>query len=274
MGFLSKVFGGGGSDKSSTTTTVTIPTWMEPSVKQMYGDSADLARRIKDQPYTAYKGNRVAGIQVPERLMINRIMQNPNTNASLNKAKSYSSDVLAGKYLKGNPYLDGMIRKVNRSVTDNYNKTMLPQMQANLHRQGAFGGSGWAQSNRDMQSELAQSLADANTAMRFDNYAQERGYQDQAAGDMANYSNMDLQNMQAALSAGELDRGVQQGVIDAAYGDFIENRDWLFRALQGVQAGLGNSQPFLGSSGTSKGGSKGSTAGGVMQMIGALGSMK
>jgi hypothetical protein len=264
---LGSLFGGGGSNKTSS--SVTIPSWLKKDVRPLYKESARLGMEISKQPYQRYGGQRVADINSGMRSAISGIQGNVN-NPLLGQAKGYASDVSSGKYLNNNPYLQGVVDISKRGVTDSYNKTMRPQMEANMARQNAFGGSGWMEANRDINEQLSQSLADAEMGLRYQDYGTERGYQDRSAQLLQSLAGQDLANQQAALSASDLERQQQQAQIDANYGDFTEERDWLFRALQGLQGGLGNVSGIYGQSGTS-GSSGGNVLGNAMGAFGSLG---
>lgn len=89
-----------------------------------------------------------------------------NGNPALNSAQGYAKDVLGGKYLgQGNPYLNSMIDATNRSVTN--------QVGAAYGSRGSFGGTAW-------QQGLAGQLAEAQNALRYGDYSQERQNQQQA----------------------------------------------------------------------------------------------
>jgi len=89
-----------------------------------------------------------------------------NGNPALNSAQGYAKNVLGGKYLnQGNPYLQNMINATNRSVTN--------QVGAAYGSRGSFGGTAW-------QQGLAGQLAEAQNALRYGDYSQERQNQQQA----------------------------------------------------------------------------------------------
>lgn len=89
-----------------------------------------------------------------------------NGNPALNSAQGYAKAVLGGKYLnQGNPYLQNMINATNRSVTN--------QVGAAYGSRGSFGGTAW-------QQGLAGQLAEAQNALRYGDYSQERQNQQQA----------------------------------------------------------------------------------------------
>lgn len=89
----------------------------------------------------------------------------PGSEQGIVGAQGLVNDTLAGKYLKGNPYLDGMIGQTRDNVTNGVN--------GQFQLAGRYGSGMHA-------GILAKQLADAENNMRFNNYATERGYQNQA----------------------------------------------------------------------------------------------
>ena len=292
MGKLSNFLNGSG-DKQKASSSVTIPKWLKPLVRPLYEQSSAIGQQIGNQAYSKYGGQRVADVNSGMQNAITGLSNSPNSAAYRNASdlgsrmssggfnnqanygagKQLTGDTLSGKYINNNPYLQDVINSTSRGVTDNFSKTMRPQMDANMQRQNAFGGSGWQQSNNDMNASLAQQLADSEGQMRYNNYATERGYQNQAIGDAANQQAFDysvdqgnIANQMAganlglstqgqqdtayqnALSANDIYRQRDQAQMDINNADFNEQRDWLFRALQGVQGGLGNASQLYGNS--------------------------
>ena len=309
---------GGGSSKQSQSSSVSIPSWLKKDVKPLYKESARLGMEIAKQPYQRYGGQRVAGINPAMRTAMQGIYDAPNAaaygdasnlargmtggqydvgqGANYGAAKRYTGDVLAGKYMSGNPYLDDVLGKTKRGITESFQKSAMPQMQSNLARQGAFGGSGWAQANQDLFGELAETLGDTESQMRYQDYGVERGYMDKAISDALQQQGYDESlargNLSArergaglglttqgqregalgqAMQAGDLERTLAQQQMDVDYGDFTEERDWLFRALQGLQGGLGNTEGLYGRTGTGGGSGGGNLLGSLGQLAGGAG---
>lgn len=100
-------------------------------------------------------------------------------------AGNYNTDVLSGKYLAGNPNLQGIIDSTNSDVANRTN--------AAIGMRGGAGGSAQAQI-------LARELAKNETGLRFQNYNTERGYQQSAVGNAATLSNSKDQGIAALLS--------------------------------------------------------------------------
>lgn len=292
MGGLSSLLGG--SSKSKSSQSASIPGWLKADAKPLYTQSAQIGQQIANQQYQKYTGARVADVNKGMQSGINGLSSAPDSAAysraqalaggngseQYGMARKLTGDTLSGKYLQGNPYLDDVVNKSTRDITSKFQSTTMPQMQANLARQGAFGGSAWAQSNRDMNSDFNQQLTDAVTGLRYQDYNTERGYQNQAIGDAVNQEmnqvNLGLSAQQQqenayqnAIGANDIYRQRDQAQIDADYGDYTEQRDWLFRALQGLGGGIDNIEGLYGKNATSSGG--GNVLSGGLQLIGGAG---
>lgn len=85
----------------------------------------------------------------------------------MGQAKGYAGDVLGGKYLTGNPNLEGMIERTRGDVSD--------QINSIFSRAGRTGSGRHAQ-------DLTRGLADAELGMRYSDYDRERGAMERAAG--------------------------------------------------------------------------------------------
>lgn len=88
-------------------------------------------------------------------------------NPALGAATGYATDVLGGKYLNSNPYLDGMISQTANDVSDRVN-SLFAKSGGSLGTQHA--------------GILTRELANAENQLRFGNYSQERQNQQGAAG--------------------------------------------------------------------------------------------
>lgn len=88
-------------------------------------------------------------------------------NAGLNAATGYATDVLGGKYLNNNPYIDQMASLARQNVAGDINSM--------------FSRAGRAGSDSHYQ-DLAKGLGEAELGLRYQNYGNERNAQTQAAG--------------------------------------------------------------------------------------------
>jgi hypothetical protein len=88
-------------------------------------------------------------------------------NAGVDAAGGYVTDVLGGKYLNGNPHLQGMIDATMGDVTSRVN--------ANFGSRGSFGGTAHT-------TALGKALSEAELGLRYGNYSDEMGRMGSAAG--------------------------------------------------------------------------------------------
>ena len=89
----------------------------------------------------------------------------PGAEQGIMGSQGLVNDTIGGKYLNGNPYLEGMIGQTRDNVTD--------QVNGQFSLGGRYGSG-------QHTGILAKYLADAENNMRFNNYGMERGYQNQA----------------------------------------------------------------------------------------------
>jgi len=149
----------------------------------------------------------------------------PNVSA----ARTYNSDVLSGKYLDNNPYLQGVIDKTNNSVLNN--------QQAVLGTRGLTGGS-------DYMKLAAQALADNEAGLRYQDYGAERDRMGQA-----------VSQVPGIIAA-------ENGILDPAFAAY-DAMQAPVRAAAGYGSTIGG---LLGQYQVQK--SKGSLAGLLAQMAG------
>lgn len=152
-------------------------------------------------------------------------------NPMLNAAQGYGQSVLGGQYLNGNPHLQGMIDSTAEDVTGRVN--------SNFGSRGTFGAASHG-------AALAKNLAEAENAMRFGNYSQERAMQ----------------------------QGAMQSAPQMAAADYLGITPLLSTAQLGAElpyTGLNNYSSALGQlmNGSSQ---KQGSLGSIMQGVGAAGS--
>lgn len=89
-----------------------------------------------------------------------------NGDPNVNAAKGYNLDVLNGKYLTGNPYLDQIVSQTNNDVRNG--------AEASLGTRGLVGGSA-------MADIVSRNLANNESNLRYNDYSSERDRMGQAA---------------------------------------------------------------------------------------------
>lgn len=189
--------------------------WAKPMVQQGVNAVTDSYQQNKP---------RLDGLMGQLDGFLPQIGQNTMNNQNLAAANDYNMGVLGGDYLDGNPYLEAMIGRTSNDVQNRVN--------------GAIGTRG--RTGGDAHSQImTRELADSQNALRYQNYATERGFQNQAVGQAAGLNNAYNQNVATLLAA-------YQGAADLPW----SNTNNYARGLAGL---LGNAttttqSPGLGAS--------------------------
>lgn len=131
------------------------------------------------------------------------------------KARGYTEDLLSGKYLEGNPYLQKVLDKTNQDIVTG--------VGSQFSQAGRYGSS----YNTDT---AARAIADNENRLRYQDYATERGYQNAAPGQFAQLAT------------------VQAGLPQALSGNYADSIAALLgRYIQGNSQGTSKSSGgFLG----------------------------
>jgi hypothetical protein len=132
--------------------------WAKPIAKAAAGDVTGVFQA--NQPQTQNLANMAYGQAAP---LWSRFNQG---NEQVGQAQGYASDVLSGKYMQGNPYLDAVLSKTRGNITD--------QVNSEFAKAGRYGSPQYTQ-------VLADSLFDAENAARMQDYNTQQGRMDQIA---------------------------------------------------------------------------------------------
>lgn len=166
------------------------------------------------EPYITAAG-KAQGPAFEEASAVGRSMQ-----PGLMDASNFYRDTIGGKYLDGNPYVDGMIEQGDREITDNVTSAFNPS--------GRWGSAYWAKA-------LGQQLADNRTRLRFGDYNQERGNQMEAAGSIGQLAGQ-------ATSLPQLASGNYADSIGGLFGQYNKTKTtipWGPALIQGASNAAG-----------------------------------
>jgi hypothetical protein len=116
---------------------------------------------------------------------------------------SYINDVLGGKYLgQGNPYMQQMVGAATRPVQDWYNNAS-KDLGAQANMLGMSSSSPRLNQQAQLADKAGQQIGDISANLYGQNYANERGMQQNALGAGLQYSMAPLQRL-AALQGLEM----------------------------------------------------------------------
>lgn len=149
--------------------------------------------------YNANAGNIQQATDSVTNLLPDMIAKYKAGDAGINAARNYNVDVLGGKFLEGNPFLQQMIDQSGNDVRN--------QMQASLGTRGLTGGSSYF-------DIISKNLAKNATGLRYQDYDSERARMATAAGQSPSIAAGDVIQVAPMLSTLQ----ASMTPIDAAQG--------------------------------------------------------
>lgn len=168
---------GGGSKSESKSGSA--QEWAKPYATAAAGQVAGVYNQ--NQPGVQSLTNQVQGLMPG---LVNQFnMGSPNVH----NAQGYNNDVLNGKYLNGNPYLQGMLNQTNRDVTNTVDSQFA---QAGRYGSGAF------------TDVLSRNLSEADNNARLADYSQQQTRMDNAAQMAPALAQADYQGLPEILQTG------------------------------------------------------------------------
>lgn len=232
-------------------------------VQNPLGDYDTIARtraqQVGQNPLAGF-GGQAAGY-------INQAASQPG-GAQTGMSNNYLQAATSGQYLTpgSNPYLSQMVQNAQGDTANTFNTKTLPAIAAQFAASGQFGSDQQRKAMVDAGSQLQKNLGDMATSAYGNAYSQERGLQQQAAGQLGaqglQQSGMQLQagaqlgNLGQAmdasrLNAGQLALGTGQAVNSAKMGAAAFGIDAANAQRQaqmqnfGLMAGVGDAQQGL-----------------------------
>lgn len=142
--------------------------------------------KTAESVYNANAGNTAQLGSTVSNLVPGLVAKFNAGNPAMGAASGHVSDVLSGKYLNGNPHLEQIIGNVRSGVSDEVNSQ--------------FGLSGRYGSGAHT-GVLTDKLAEAESGLRYNDYAAQTGRMDQAASLAPQLASMDYNGIQEILQA-------------------------------------------------------------------------
>ena len=205
--------------------TSTVSTQAPPWWQDLAQTAGQRGLGLANAPFTPYGGQMVAGL-MPEQEAALQMQATRATQGSplMAAGQGLLQNTMQGQFLgQGNPYLQGIINDTTRDVTGQVQKSI---------GMNSFGGS----VNQEM---LTKNLAQAQNALRYQNYGDERSRQMQALGMAPTYAANDFADAQQLFQAGAVRQGLNQQVADANRGEFMRAQEWPFKGQQALVSSLG-----------------------------------
>lgn len=264
-------YGGGGAQNIHTTSEVLIPDYLKSKITGL----ANRANEFYTQPYTPYTDTRIAPFEADQLAAFQGIRDLQGQYQPLIDQASGLTQQLAQRVGQGfvtpdrisalmSPYQQGVTDIAKRETLRDYAKE-LNRISDYASSMDAFGGSRHAileaeagrnvgQRLSDLQTQGLQSGYDRATQLALQSGIAETQGLSGAAGQMANLAGMGqqygLQGLAALQGIGGQQQAMNQSLLDFAYQQFAEQRNYPAQQMAGLSSIL---YPLLGQSGTSTG---------------------
>ena len=190
---------GGGSPPPQTSSTGIDPI-LKPYVSYGLGEAKKLyegtsPRYYEGQTFVDPSANTQAALSAAG----NRArMGNPLVPA----AQQQQQDVISGQYLQNNPYFNQALAGASQGATQVYNDA-IKAAQGSASMAGRYGSDVSADLQNRAATTLSNTLANKYGDLAYQNYAAERGRQEQAAAGAPTLANADYTDINQLLKTGQ-----------------------------------------------------------------------
>ena len=249
--------------------TVTQQTELPDFLKPYAPLYAQAGYNLYNQPFNPYPYEGVAPFTQDQNTAMDMVRnqatgaQNPLYGAS----QQQTMDTIGGNYLnpQTNPYLQQTFDTAADRVTDAFSRGTAARTDTAFAQSHGYGGSAWNEVQQANEQALGDSLSGLAANVYGNNYAQERGRQQQAsqfAPSLAGtISSQGYRDADALLNTGGMQQGLGQQYIADDMSRFTQAQQYPYQQFQQFGAMF---NPNLGSQSTQ-------TMPGVSPLSGALG---
>jgi hypothetical protein len=140
-------------------------------------------------------------------------------NPLLPAAQQQQQDVIEGRYLANNPYFNQALQGAAQGAQTNYYDA-IRQAQGNASMAGRYGSGVSADIQNRAATTMANSLNNKYGELAYQNYANERGMQNQAAMGAPTLAQADYNDINQLMKSGQVMEGYQQKALDADINKF------------------------------------------------------
>ncbi len=164
-------------------------------------------------------GHTQAGVS----MMANRGLMGSDVNRS---AQGLATNTMNGGFLGSNPHLSAMSDAAGRQVTNQFQNSVMPGVNATFGGAGRTGSQAHLTAMNDAQSTLGTTLGDMNANLYGNNYESERDRMLQTQGMAPGLAATDYQDINAVAQAGQRVDSQSQALLDdqVARFDHYQNR--------------------------------------------------
>jgi hypothetical protein len=152
-------------------------------------------------------------------------------NPLLSGALQQQQGAISGQYLGANPYLEAALRPGQESATQAYNQA-IGGTRSQAASAGRYGSGAQNQLESLSQQNLANALTNQAGQAAYQNYAAERGLQEQAARYAPTLSQARYQDVNQLLNLGQIGEGYSQQALQADIDRYNYEQNLPYQQLQ------------------------------------------
>ena len=157
----------------------------------------------------------------------------------LGSAQAQQQGTIQGDYLSGNPFFQGAFQPAAQQATSAFNQA-IGNIGSQASRAGRYGSGAMENLQTQAAGQLAQGLTNTAGQLAYQNYAQERGRQEAAAGNAPMMAQADYGDIQQLMNVGQLGEQYQQ----QAYNQPQQNLTSFLGNIQGLPLGQSTTNPY------------------------------
>ena len=208
-------YGGGGKGKGgggSQTQTQDIAPWLKEYVTYGLGEAKNL---YQGNTPTYYPGQTYVDPSTQTTQAIDLATQRALAGSPLTSgAISQQQGTIGGQYLGANPYLEAALRPGQEAATRAYNQA-IGGTRSQASQAGRYGSGAQNQLESLSQQNLANALANQAGTAAYQNYAAERGLQQQSALAAPTLAQSQYNDINQLLQAGQLGEQYKQTALES-----------------------------------------------------------
>jgi hypothetical protein len=200
--------GGGGTSETKQQLDPTVQPFVKYGLEEAKGlYQTDTPQYYSGQTYIGPSAQTQSALQAAQN---RALMGNPLLPA----AQQQQQNVIGGAYLQNNPYFNQAMQGAAQGATQNYNDA-IAQAQSTLSRAGRFGSNVGADIQNRAATTLANTLANKYGELAYQNYAGERGMQNQAAQYAPTLAQADYADISQLANVGKTAEDYQKTALQA-----------------------------------------------------------
>jgi hypothetical protein len=200
--------GGGGSSTTKTELDPTVKPFVQYGLEQAKGlYNSNTPQYYGGQTYVSPSAQTQAALQAQQTRAL-------AGNPLLTQGQQQQSDVISGNYLQNNPYFNQAMQGAAQGATTNYNDA-IKAAQGNASMAGRYGSNVAADIQNRAATTLSNTLANKYGDLAYQNYANERGMQNQAAQYAPTMANADYNDINQLAAVGKTAEDYQKTALQA-----------------------------------------------------------